>query len=140
MDQDSLTQILSGHHFSMAERVSRGLWPHAPLRFRDMANHLARVITDRDWFPRRFVPAAVGETVADSTAIERRRDGTFEVHIQRSGSSPDILAERGSRVFDRAEEAAAFFLEVHLPGDLDGWKVVPWPANLRLQRTALRRC
>jgi hypothetical protein len=65
--------------------------------------------------------------VADSTAIERTSEGKFVVHFQRAGSSPQILAELGSRSFDRAQDAAELFLgaEFNLPGDLDGWKVVP---------------
>jgi len=126
MDSDSLTQILSGHHFNMAERVSRGIWPHPPLRFDEVASHLATLIADRDWFPRPFVPAQVGGPVADSTAIERKADGMFVVYVQRSGASPHILAGRASREFSRSFDAASFFLqaEFRLPGDLDGWEVV----------------
>ena len=78
-----------------------------------------------------LVPATVrsvraGEAVADATVIERRSDKLYLVHIQRSGASGYTVAERGTRAFTRAEDAAAFFLEAefHLPGDLDGWKVV----------------
>jgi len=126
MDDESLTEILSGRHFSMVERAQRGLWPHPPLRFDDIVGRLAAVLRERDWFPRAFTPARPGDAVADFTAVERRADGTFVVHGQRSGPTPATIGASGAKVFATAEAAAGFFLEAefNLPGDLDGWKVV----------------
>lgn len=72
MDKDSLTEILSGHHLNMPERVARGIWPHPPLRFGDLVRHLAEIVSSQQWFPAPFVAATPGEFVADVTAIERR--------------------------------------------------------------------
>jgi hypothetical protein len=126
MDDESLTEILSGRHFNMAERAQRGIWPHAPLSFEAVVSHLSRIIRTRTWFPRRFVPAESGEAIADVTVIERRGDHDYVVHVQRSGPSGYTVAGRAARPFGRAEGAAAFFLEAefNLPGDIDGWKVV----------------
>lgn len=127
MDAESLTQILSGHHFNMIERRDRGIWPHPPIPLQEIVQHLVALLETREWFPPPLVPAQPDGPVADCTAIVCRTDGTFAVHVQRSGSHPYILAGQGVRIFDRAEDAAAAFLkaEFRLPGDLDGWKVVP---------------
>lgn len=126
MDDESLTDLLSGRHFSMPERIRRGIWPHAPLPYETVASHLARLIRARPWFPLLFIPARPGEEVPDVTAIERREDRTYVVHLQRSGPSGRTVAGKAARVFDTAEKAAVFFLEaeLRLPGDLDGWQVV----------------
>jgi hypothetical protein len=126
MDDESLTEIVSGRHLNMAERQRRGIWPHPPMQFDAVASHVAGLLRTREWFPQRFVPAQPGEPVADTTAIERRSGTEYVVHFQRSGASGYTVAERGTRVFDRAEDAAAFYLEAafNLPGDIDGWKVV----------------
>jgi hypothetical protein len=126
VDADSLTEILSGRHFSMPERISRGLWPHEPMRLGDLVRHLSGVIRSRPWFPALFCPAAPGEVVADVTTIERRGPHEYIVHVQRSGASGFTIAATGSSTFTSAEAAAAEFLrqEFRLPGDLDGWTIV----------------
>ena len=58
----------------MPERIKRGVWPHPPLEFKAIVDHLAGVVRERVWFPRPFVPSKPGEPVADATAIERRSD------------------------------------------------------------------
>jgi hypothetical protein len=126
MDDDSLTEIVSGRHLNMPERRRRGIWPHPPMQFEAVVCHVAGLVRTREWFPQRFVPDVPGRPVADVTAIERRSDTEYAVHIQRSGASGYTVAERGVRIFNRAEDAAAFYLEAefNLPGDIDGWKVV----------------
>lgn len=126
MDDKHLIEILSGRHFSMAERFERGIWPHPPLRLGEVVRCLAGVLREREWFPYEFVPAGPGGAVADITSVERCADGTFVVHIQRSGPTPATVGALGARPFTSAEGAAQFFLsaEFNLPGDLDGWKVV----------------
>jgi hypothetical protein len=39
---------------------------------------------------------------------------------------PHLLAESTERVFSSAEDVARYYLkwDLHLPGDLDGWKVI----------------
>lgn len=125
MDADTLTELLSGKHLSMAERTARGVWPHPPLRFSEVVHHLARVIESCQWFPRPWAAARPGELVADVTVIERRAPNCYLVHGQRSGATGRTVAEQGSRTFESSDEAAEFYLraEFNLPGDLDGWRV-----------------
>jgi len=121
-----LTELLAGRHINMPERIARGAWPHAPLGFADLVNHLAGIVSHRRWFPQPwrecFSPC---DPVADLTVIERRGESRYVVHIRRSGASMN-LAEEGERVFADPADAAEFYLrtELHLPGDLDGWRVV----------------
>jgi hypothetical protein len=124
--EEMLTAVLSGTHFSMDERIRRDAWPHPPLLLGDLIAHLARVVESRTWFPRPWSPAEPGSAVSDVTVIERRGPADFVVHFQRSGPSGVTVAEQGQQAFEKAEQAAAFYLkwELHLPGDLDGWKVV----------------
>ncbi len=126
MDEESLTEILSGRHFSVPERIERGLWPHAPLRLKDVIAHLSALIQTRPWFPKAFRPARSGELVADVTAIEHQKNGEYVVHYQRSSYSLLLHGASGSHRFKEPEDAAAFFLKIefNLPGDLDGWKVI----------------
>lgn len=126
VNEEMLTALLSGAHFSMEEGIRHGAWPHPPLLLRDLITHLARVVETRRWFPRPWSSAEAGAAVADVTVIEQRGPSEFLVHFQRSGPSGLTVAEQGQREFQKAEYAAAFYLkwELHLPGDLDGWKVV----------------
>jgi hypothetical protein len=126
MDAGTLTEILSGKHLSMPDRIDRGAWPHPPLLFADVVQHLASVVASRDWFPKPFRTAAPGDLVADLTAVERRGPHEYVVHVQRSGPSGYTIAGAAERRFDSPTDAAAFFLraEYRLPGDIDGWKIV----------------
>jgi hypothetical protein len=126
MDANSLIEILSGRHFNMAERIERGIWPHPPLRFDDLVEQLAEVVSVQLWFPREFRPARPGEMVADVTVIERRGPENYVLHMQRSGPTGATIAASGSRLFTSPKFAASEFLklEFRLPGDLDGWVVV----------------
>ncbi len=110
----------------MEERIRRGAWPHPPLLLRELVAHLARVIESRQWFPRAWDPSEPGKGVADLIVIERKSPREFVVHVQRADPSGFTVAERGERTFGTAAEAASFYLrwELHLPGDLDGWKVI----------------
>jgi hypothetical protein len=126
MDRDMLTEILAGRHFNMPDRVARGAWPHEPLAFSALVQHLSAVISSRQWFPGPFQPAKSGEWVADVTVIENIRPDLLIVHVQRSGASGRTIAESFERRFSSPVDAADFFLrtEHRLPGDLDGWKVI----------------
>ena len=110
MDPDTLTQILEGHHFSMPDRIALGAWPHQPLQFSHLAQHLAKVIASREWFPKPFRAAAPGEFVADVTVIERKNPRSYVVHVQRSGASGLTVATASMDAFSNPEDAAAFFL------------------------------
>lgn len=126
MDADTLTEILSGKHLSMPERIMRGAWPHPPLIFDDLVEHLAKIVAPHVWFPMPFRAAEPGDFVADLTAVEHRGPHEYIVHVQRAGPSGYTVAGAIERRFDSPRDAAAFFLraEFRLPGDIDGWKVV----------------
>ena len=125
MDQNTLTEVLSGRHLTMEERARRGVWPHPPLRFREPAPHLATLLASERWFPRPWLERRPDEAVGDRTVIERQGPAHYVVRFEGSGPAMN-LAESGEKVFDNAQEAAAFYLreELDLPGDLDGWRVV----------------
>ena len=125
MDANMLTEVLAGRHFNMEERFARSAWPHEPLRFEDVVTHLAAVLKERHWFPDPWLERLPGSPVADRTVVEREGTRRYVVRFERSGPWMN-LAEAGERVFRTPEEAAEFYLraELHLPGDLDGWKVI----------------
>jgi len=126
MDADALTEILSGKHLSMQERITRGAWPHPPLIFVELVDHLASIVASSDWFPKPFRAARPGELVADLTAVEHRGPHEYIVHVQRSGPSGYTVGAATERRFDSPRDAGAFFLRVEyrLPGDIDEWRVV----------------
>jgi hypothetical protein len=120
-----LTDLLAGRHFNIEERVTRGAWPHEPLRFCDLVAHLATVLAARRWFPRPWIERPADWPVGDRTVVENQGGHRYVVRFERSGPSMN-LAEAGERVFLTARDAAEFYLraELNLPGDLDSWKVV----------------
>lgn len=127
MDEETLTTLLRGGHINMPERVERGLWPHAPLRFSEVLAHLTRLLHHHKWFPHEWQPHREGEPVNEGGMIERQE---FDRYVYRAARAhpiqPYILAQSTERVFSSAEGAARHFLkwDLHLPGDLDGWKVI----------------
>jgi hypothetical protein len=127
MPSQILTALLRGEHLNMEERADLGLLPHEVLDYGEVVGHLAAVISVCDWFPREFRPHVEGETVDERIVIERRGRHHFVCHAQRGWAiRPTVLAEEAHRRFLSARRAAKYFLtwEHHLPGDLDGWKVV----------------
>jgi hypothetical protein len=127
MDAESLTHLLSGGHYSVPERVARGIWPHPPLIFEDLVEHLAAVIQTRQWFPHELTAHKPGEFVAEGGVIERVAADRFVFHWQRGyAHDPWTVAESKKTHFESAHDVARHYLkwELHLPGDLDSWKVV----------------
>jgi hypothetical protein len=124
VDPATLTDLLAGKHLNMDERVARGAWPHPPLRYRDLVSHLVDLIRREHWFPAPL-PTTAG-TAPDYVIIEHRGFANYLVHSQSSNAWGGV-AGRGCRRFFRPQAAARFYLKwgLHLPGDLDGWKVVP---------------
>jgi hypothetical protein len=128
VDAETLTFLLGQGHLNMQERTERGLWPHPPLKFDDVLRHLVQVLQTERWFPPAWRPAVPGEPVYEGGAIERRSSFRYVYHWQRSHPlNPCLLAEQGDKVFGSAKAAARHYLkwDLHLPGDLDGWKVIP---------------
>lgn len=110
----------------MPERLARGLWPHPPLRYSDLVRHLAELLRREVSFPKPWKSHERGEVVAEGGVIERRGD-TFIYRSQRANPvNPLVLVQHSERTFENAEEVASHYLtaDLHLPGDLDGWKVI----------------
>lgn len=127
MDSETLTFLLRGGHINMPDRLSRGLWPHAPLSFSEVFDHLSMLLEANKWFPREWRPHREGNPVDERATIERLDDGRYVYRQARAYPvQPCNLAESTERFFHSAQDAARYFLrwDLHLPGDLDGWKVV----------------
>jgi len=127
MRPDILTELLAGRHFNMEERAALGLLPHEVLRYAEVRDHLASVISEREWFPREYVAHVPGHAVDERLVIQRLGRHRFVCHASRAQAiAPTVLAEESHRRFWSARKAADHFLrwEHGLPGDLDGWKVV----------------
>ncbi len=128
MDSETLTLLLRQGHLDMKTRIERGIWPHPPLKYDDVLQHLIKVIEKETWFPRIWEAAVTGKAVKEGGVIERQSPNKYIYHSQRHlASNPYILAEEGHTEFDTAEAIAKHYLkwDLHLPGDLDGWEVIP---------------
>jgi hypothetical protein len=128
MDSATLTSLLRGEHLDMATRIERGLWPHPPLKLTDVLAHLVAVLQSEKWFPREWKSAEPGKPVWEGGVIERQSSSRYVYRAQRHHpTNPNILAEQTEKVFTSPEDAARFYLkwDLNLPGNLDGWTVVP---------------
>lgn len=128
IDDETLTFLLKHGHIDREELLKRGLDPSQPLKYTEIVDHLAKILRTERWFPRHWRPEAEGETIYEMIIIERRSRFFFLCHVQRhSPTDPTRLAERRQRIFFSARSAARFYLKYDfgLPGNLDGWKVIP---------------
>jgi len=127
MEPQTLTFLLRGRHISMPDRVKRSDWPHSALPFADVVKHLV-VILERDrHFPFEWEPPVKGKPVNETGTIERRDANTYVYRAARAQpSDTSTPIEVTEKVFTNAAEAARCYLrwDLHLPGDLDGWKVI----------------
>ena len=127
MDSESLTFLLGGGHYDVPTRIARGIWPHPPLRFDDLVAHLVRLISERRWFPYEFIPHQPGKAVDEFGVLERVAENRFVYHAEGAFPlDPRSLARSVHKTFSSAEDAARYYLKwsLHLPGDLDSWRVV----------------
>ncbi len=127
MDADTLTFLLRGGHLNMPERIERGLWPHPPIKLADVVRQLVSILETDQWFPRKWKPAVPGELVWEGGVIERLSPTAYVYRCQRPHPiHPTVLAASTELTFTSPEEAARYYLQwdLHLPGDLDSWKVV----------------
>ncbi len=127
MDSEILTFLLKHGHLDMQERFKRNIWPHPPLKFNDLVNHLAKVLQSENWFPHFWRPEEKGESIYEGIIIERKSPFLYICHVQRhSPINPFLLAERTAKTFFFSKSAARFYLkyDLCLPGDLDGWQVI----------------
>lgn len=127
MDFETLTFLLRGGHISMPDRIERGLWPHPPIKFSEIASHLASILQGDRWFPCEWHPHIQGQPVHDGGVIERKDPARYIYRAARSWPSNSfVTAEVTEKVFSNPEDAADHYLkwDLQLPGELDGWKVV----------------
>ena len=126
MDLETLTSLLHGQHLNMPDRIARGLWPHPPLRYDDVVQHLAEILRRETWFPNPWRPHEPGQPVAEGGVIEKRGKHYIYRSQRATPSNPLILADEFECKFTNAEDAASHYLQwdLHLPGDLDGFKVI----------------
>jgi hypothetical protein len=127
MDIESLRYLLSGGHYNVPDRIARGIWPHPPLKYDELVEFLAVILKNERWFPREWKPYIKGEAINEFGTIEHQSQNRFVYRKRRSNAiNPYVLAEETEKVFNSAEDAAKFYLkwDLHLPGDLDSWKVV----------------
>lgn len=111
----------------MEQRAELGIWPHPPLGYADVLGHLAGVLEAETRCPRAWAPAKPGETLFEGGVIEREGPRRFLYRAQRADPiTPHALADTTEARFSSSEAAAAHYLwwDLHLPGELDGWKVV----------------
>ena len=128
MNDETLLFLLKGGHLSMADRLTRGVWPHPPLPFGAVASFLAKALEQGErWFPYEWEPHRPGQVVREGGTIERQGDHRY---VYRSASahpvSPTTLNRFIETEFSSPLDAAVHYMkwDLHLPGDLDGWKVV----------------
>lgn len=127
MDAETLTFLLRGWHVSMPDRIERGLWPHPSIQFSEVKNHLVNILQHERWFPREWHPHIQGQAVYEGGVIEQKHAAKYVYRAARAwASNPFVTAEVTEKTFSSPLEAAAYYLkwDLHLPGDLDGWKAV----------------
>lgn len=125
MDEETLIH-LEGGHIPMPERLSKGIWPYPPLPFEALVP-MIRVRLDIDgWFPRRWQTPKPGEAIDETGTIEKRDSHYIYRAVRSNPLNPTEVADEVETVFESAEAAIRHYLkwDLHLPGDLDGWKVV----------------
>lgn len=96
------------------------------MRLSDLVCHLAEVLRRETWFPGAWRPHAKGQVVMEGGFIEKQVNGYVYRSQRAAATNPCALAEKIERTFTNAQDAASHYLkwDLHLPGDLDGWKVI----------------
>jgi len=112
----------------MPERFERGIWPHPPLALNNLIDYLANVLEEGEcWFPYQWSDNRTGEPVREGGTIERQQANRYVYRATRHHPiSPKTLVETTETLFSSSRDAAIHYLkwDMHLPGDLDGWKVL----------------
>src|SRR6266851_437996 len=112
MDSESLTHLLRGGHYNVPERIARGIWPHPPLQFDALVQHLAQIIETKRWFPYEPKQHRPGEPVDEFGFIERVAPGRFVYHSQRGyAHDPYTMAGSSKTAFTKADDVARHYLK-----------------------------
>lgn len=101
----------------MEERIEKGLWPHSPLKYAQVLEHLTAVVQNQEWFPH-DISTQIGGIIIQNIKNE------FICHCLAYDAWGRRKRDKHYKFRD-AQDAADFYLkkELHLPGDLDGWTV-----------------
>ena len=119
MDSETLTFLLKGGHINVPDRISKGIWPHPPLKYKNVRAHLAKLIENIDWFP---CDLSFGK---EGVVIQNTGSKYICHTLNYSAFGAPIVSEKKQQEFKTSKGAADFYLkwDLHLPGDLDSWKV-----------------
>jgi len=120
MDLETLTFLLGGGHLNVPERQARGIWPHPPLKFWDLVDHIVSALESKGYFPRPWTDDSV------VGVIERRSPNHYIFRsIGEIGVGREEYCEQS---YVTAKAAVRDYLRINfgLPqsGNLDSWKVV----------------
>jgi len=119
MDPETLTYLLSGGHLSVPEREARGLWPHPPIPFADLVEHIVKEVELKKVFPGPWKNERGPGIVERKSAFQFVWLAYVEIGVARD--------ELKRSVFRSAEAAARAYLHwnFNLPkgGSLDGWRI-----------------
>lgn len=111
----------------MPTRISKKIWPHPPISLNECINLILDFLKLNKYFPISWVEKKDGELIGDSMIIEKVNENKFICKYRYSDPVNLLkISETGEKVFKFGYEAVKFYLqhELHLPGDLDGWKVI----------------
>jgi hypothetical protein len=127
MDEKTIILLLRGGHLDMSERLARGIWPHPPLQFDEVVRILTEHLRDHGAFPDSKLATSKDHPVHEGGEIRRLASGQYIYECRAPNPlNPRKVAQTVEVVFANAEGAARCYLkwDLHLPGDLDGWKVI----------------
>ncbi len=127
MTTEILLFLLKGGHINMEKRIESNIWPHPPLQLTDLINVLADYLRSNGIFPHEWIERKDGELIDDASVIERINEHVFVFRSRRAHpTNLHKLASNTEKVFNSEESVAEYYLRttLHLPGDLDGWKVI----------------
>lgn len=111
----------------MPMRIEKKIWPHSPISLEECIDVVVCALQKEDSFPYPWVDRKKGELIDDVNVIGKGPNGNFLYRFREASQfNLKTIDTCGEKVFQTAREAAEYYLRhaLHLPGDLDGWKVV----------------
>ncbi len=127
MSPEILKRLLKGEHLTVDECKTLNLLPRETLSYNEALSYLTEILESSDYFPKSLAEAMCNGIVPEGIFIENKGRNCFVCIVQRTlPDNPRVLAERAKMSFNSAQSAAEYYLkwELHLPGRLDGWRVL----------------